>query len=295
MTRTRIAVGALLAVLLIAAGLSVQSLLAVAKGPETPSSYLAGQAIAAAKAAGRDPIKPPSFGAQTRSRLKAAGVTITAPRVAHTDYGSGQWGGPVGTVKRTGNPATADFLIIGDSVPTRCNSDLVAYFTAKGRTLASITQSGQNTAGVTALLYAEPVVPHYVIVASGYNDVFNPFALPSAYAQLRQWATAAGVELIFVDIRVARPTAPGRTMEADLTNSSLVNSYIHDNAPTAAPVIGWNAALVAARGRGRPYNYYIQDGTHPWADAGTAPYNHGDGCAAYGVTVANGAAVAAKR
>lgn len=254
MTRTRIAVTTLLAVLLVWAGLSVQSLLAIASGPETPSSFTKGQLMKS----------------QPLSALRA--------RTA-IDYGSGLWVPPTGAVKRVGDPATADVLMVGDSITNGCSTDLIAAFATKGLTLAVIAQSGQNAAGLYLLLSALDNTPQKVVFAGGTNDVFNPFGVRSTVANVKQWGADTGVTVHLVDTYVARPA----TMTHDQRNSGQVNGYLYGS---GLHVISPVEALTAAVGRGRPTNYYISsDGVHYWADAGTG---HGDGCAFYAATIAAG-------
>lgn len=250
MTRTRIAVSALLALLLVAAVMSVQSLLAIASpssGPETPSAYLTFRLM--------------------KSRLATA-----------TDYGSGIWAGPSVAVKRIGDPAGADVLMVGDSITDRCAPDLIAAFSAKGKTLATISQPGQNAAGLYLLLSALDNTAPEVVFAGGTNDVFNPFGAKAAVADVKLWAQSTSTSVHLVDTYVGRTT----TLAHDIRNSGQVNGYQYGS---GLPVISPVEALTSAVGRGRAVSYYLQDGVHYWADAGTG---HGDGCAFYAATISAG-------
>lgn len=221
----------------------------------------------------------------TAAPTSSAGSTDHAPRRTlgtraplATDYGSGIWGGPVSAVSRTGDPATANVLLMGDSIGNRCTTDIRSALAAKGLTLATITQSGQNTAGLVSLLQAEPAVSHRIIMEAGTNDVFDPFAMPGMTAATLTWASDHGVEIFWADTYVGRAA----TLDDDLRNSGQVNMAI-SSAVSTANRIKWVDALTAAVGRGRALSYYVQDGVHPWADAGTG---HGDGCAFYAAGVA---------
>jgi hypothetical protein len=200
-----------------------------------------------------------------------------------TDYGSGPWGGIYSAPVRTGDPATADVLMMGDSIGNRCASDVRTALAAKGMTLATISQSGQNTAGLVSLLLSEPKVPSKVFMEAGTNDVFNPPAMPVQIARAQTWAADNSLELFWGDTYVGRPAYAA----ADARNSGWVNSFIYASIPYDH-VIKWQPALAAAVGRGRALNYYLEDGVHPWANTGTTPYNHGDGCAFYAAVVAGG-------
>lgn len=251
MTRTRIAVTTLLAVLLVAAGLSVQSLLAVASGPESPSSWTKGRALMPA----------------------GAKLASTTP-----NYGSGLFTPPTTAVKRIGDPATADVLMVGDSIVNGCSTDLVAAFAAKGKTLAVIAQSGQNAAGLYLLLSQLDSHPLDVVFAGGTNDVFDPFGAQQTVADVKLWGQTTGATVYLVDTYVARTA----TATHDLRNSGQVNGYLYRS---GLPVISPVEALTAAVGRGRALEYYLQDKVHYWADAGTG---HGDGCAFLAYTIAAG-------
>lgn len=253
MTRTRIAVSALLALLFIAATVSVGNLLAIASGPETPSSYTKGQEL--------------------KARAKLA-----ARRATTVDYGSGLWAGTTSPVRRIGDPAAADVLMVGDSITDRCNADLTAAFVAKGKTLAIISQPGQNAAGLYLLLSALDNTAPQVIFAGGTNDVFNPFGARPTVADVKLWAQTTGTSVHLVDTYVGRTA----TVTHDLRNSGQVNGYLYGS---GLPVISPVEALTSAVGRGRPVNYYVQDGVHYWADAATG---HGDGCAFYAATISAG-------
>lgn len=207
----------------------------------------------------------------------------TAPQqvTAAVNYGSGLFTPPTTTVKRTGDPGTADVLMVGDSITNACTPKLVAAFKAKGLTLAVIAQSGQNAYGLALLLTALSDYPGRIVFAGGTNDVFNPRGVLTGLGHLRNWAAATQVTVYTVDTYVGRPA----TLAHDIRNSGQVNGYLYSE---AFPVISTVEALTAAVGRGRALNYYLRDGVHYWEAAATTPYNHGDGCAFLAATVAAG-------
>lgn len=192
--------------------------------------------------------------------------------VSTTDYGSGLWGGPVSAPVRTGDPATADVLLVGDSIGQRCTADVRSALAAKGLTLATVTQSGQNTAGLLALLQATPHPSPKVLMEAGTNDVFDPFAMPGQVAQVMNWAASNGTEIYWADTYVGRST----TLADDIRNSGQVNEAIASAVSTDHRV-KWVEALTAARGRGRALSYYLADGVHPSVTPG---------CPFYAATVA---------
>ena len=202
-------------------------------------------------------------------------LPAAAASVRRMDYGSGPWGGTYGSPVRTGNPATADVLLLGDSIGNRCGADLTAAFAAKGLTLATITQSGQNTQGLVDLLLAEGTIPGRVIMEAGTNDVFAPPAISGQLTRAKAFAAANGAELYWGDTFVARTSGGGVYASADIRNSGWVNSYIYSAIPYDH-VIGWQPALSAAVGRGRTLPYYLEDGVHPRRNASPG---YGDGCA----------------
>lgn len=209
----------------------------------------------------------------------ATAAPTVAERVRAVDYGSGLWAGTTSPVRRINDPATADRLIVGDSIVDRCASDLVAAFAAKGETLAVISQPSQDAAGLYALLSAAPATPLKIHFAGGTNNVFDPFSARQAIADVKQWSITNGVDVRLVDTYVARTA----TAAHDLRNSGQVNGYLY---ASGLPVISMVEQLTAAVGRGRALSYYLQDAVHYWVDAGTG---HGDGCAFYAATQVTGA------
>lgn len=197
--------------------------------------------------------------------------TVTQPRKTTTNYGSGTWTGPIGSPTQTGNIHTAAVALYGDSISNRCTPDIRTALAAEGKTLYTFTWPSQNIAGLTDAMTTAIRQPPDVIMAAGTNDAFNPFAAPAAIARAKAFLNQTDSELYWVDTYVGRPAY----LADDVRNSGQVNAAI---TAAIAPdhVIGWLPALTAARGRGRPSSYYLQDGVHPWISAGT---NHGDGCA----------------
>lgn len=196
-----------------------------------------------------------------------------APKAKATaiDYGSGPWGGPIGTAAQTGDPATASVFLYGDSIGARCTPDIRTALAAKGHTLYTYTWPSQNTQGLVNAMMSAPRLGPEVIMQAGTNDVFNPFAATAQVARGADYLTETGSDWHWMDSYVGRPAY----LVDDVRNSGQVSAQIH-GVVGEAKVVRWVDALTAARGRGRALSYYLQDGVHPWAAAGTG---HADGCA----------------
>lgn len=221
------------------------------------------------------------------SNAQAAGGNGRAPmpvrKVATAvNYGSGIWTGPLPTVTRTGNPATASVTLVGDSIGVRCSPDIAAALAVEGKTLAVIAQSSQNTQGLVDLVTAEPSIGGKLYMEAGTNDVFSPAAMAAQITRLQDWAAANSVEVFWGDTYVGRPTA----LASDIRNSGWVNSFIYSAVPYDH-IVKWQPALAAAVGRANGslamIDNYLQDGVHPWLNAGSG---HGDGCAFFAAVVA---------
>ena len=168
--------------------------------------------------------------------------------------------------------------MVGDSITYRCAADLRAAFAAKGVSLAIRANSGADMNAINNWLESLTYMPDHIIVAGGTNNVFDPFSMA---AQVTRTKAAIGLatELVWVDTYVGRTA----TLADDIRNSGQVNSAINTAVP-ADHVVDWVANLTSTRGRGLALSYYLQDGVHPWVDAGTG---HGDGCANYAAVVMN--------
>lgn len=216
----------------------------------------------------------PVVRADGSSRHAAAPAQIVTSTAA-VNYGSGTWGGVAISKAVVGSLDTADVELFGDSVTVRCYPAIVKAFAAKSLTVAVRAQSGQQSRNMVDQLTAQLRTPGLVVVVGGSNDIFNPPAVAGQVARALEFTTGAGVKLLWADTQVARSSQTYSVQYADLRNSGWVNNQIHQGLPPAN-IIQWNAAIGAAIGRGRPLTYYLQDGVHPWATAGSG---HADGCA----------------
>lgn len=192
-----------------------------------------------------------------------------------TDYGSGIYPGPTTSAIQDAGWANPDLKWgwLGDSISYRCASRLRTAFSQAGETSFAVrAHSGQNWEGSMTWLDSLTYLPDRLVIALGSNDVQNPFGVPAQLARL-QSIIGDQVELFLVDTYVNRPAYPNH----DLRNSGQVNGYLRQ-AVADDHMVDWVANLTSAVGRGRPIDYYIQDGVHPWIGADSG---HGDGCDFY--------------
>lgn len=226
-------------------------------------------------------------------------ATDSATRLRIVDYGSGQlgdwqsWGHsdqtdatrPVGTVPWS----VADVGIIGDSITNRCWPRLNTRLQAESATLAVNYWSGRPTTPAVDwvlqwIASGEPL-PRVLVMAAGANDIYAPPVMQAQVARLKA-ALPSTTELLWVDVHVAKWGTSYDTAKqvSDMRNSMWVNSQIRAVLPDAQ-VVPWAAQVAAIPGRNIALSYYLQDGVHPWAAAGTTPYSHGDGCDLWAYTV----------
>lgn len=189
-------------------------------------------------------------------------------------YGSGTLGDYTGYSHGvTGNFATADVGIVGDSITTGGRPELAARLSLVGKTLAADYWSSRpSTPAITSTL-ARPLLPRILVMATGTNDIFNPTVMPAQIARMTGADLASkGVEhLVWVDVHCCRTKVPVQTQVYDMRNTGLVNNYIH-GALDEDHIVDWYRWL---NYRGITYPpLYLADGVHPkpgsgykfWAD-----------------------------
>lgn len=195
----------------------------------------------------------------------ASAATSAAP-----NYGSGTllpWTGRDHGVD--GNPATADVLIVGDSVTMTCRSYVRAELARYGLTVVFDYWSGRPTAGTgaavdRALSYSRlHGVNRFkaVAMATGSNDIFNPPAMAPAIDRMK----ASDAEVVWVNVFVHRWAQPQSVRDADLRNTGWINNQI---AASGFPVVRWFEAIASKPAR---ETAYLGDGLHP----------NGPGCGYY--------------
>lgn len=194
---------------------------------------------------------------------RAAAATCSLP------YGSGCLGSyAAGTHGVDGDPATADVLVVGDSIVYRCRFYLRPRLVAYGLTSAYDYWTGRPTEpAVTRLLSYSRTTFKAVVMASGTNDVMNP---PVMAAQIER-AKQITPPLFWGTVFVARPA----TALADVRNSGWVNQQI---AASGLPLVDWSAFLAAKPSRAAAY--LLSDQTHPTSSI-TPALGDGTGCDAW--------------
>lgn len=203
-------------------------------------------------------------------------ASLVVPAASATaEYGSGTLGS-YSTYAHgiVGNPATADVLLVGDSITTRCYSHLSDALSAQGKTLAVNYWSGRPTTPAVDWLVAQPAVPPVVIMATGTNDIFTPYVMAAQVARVKAYLPA-GTQLHWVDVHASRWGLDTDTQVSDQRNASWVDGQIRDQLQPEQ-VINWSYAIAATPGRGVSISRYLQDGIHPWP---SAIDGHSDGCA----------------
>lgn len=177
--------------------------------------------------------------------------------------GSGQLGDWTKQAHATfGDFATADVVIVGDSITALGWSELQAALAARGIALAGSYWSGRPTTAAVDWATSLSRKPRVLVMASGTNDIFDPLVMTGQIARLKAWAGSSTV-LVWVDVFAARP---GRTEKADRRNAALVNDQIRANLP-ASSVCSWSMWFAKKPSR---EGAYLKDGIHPVKGVGTA-------------------------
>lgn len=190
-------------------------------------------------------------------------------RPAAAGYGSGE-PSPPGSRTITGNMATADVALFGDSIAQSGTPEVAKRLAARGKTLATDNQAGRNiTNTVSAVLEAgQSDLPGDVIVAAGSNDIFNPTVVAGQIARLRA-GLPADKRLYLVDVQVSRWRMSAAVQIADQRNSMWINRQIWAGCTGSCTVIGWASWFYADPAR---FARYLRDGVHPIVGVGTAFY-----------------------
>jgi len=167
----------------------------------------------------------------------------------------------------TGDFASADIGLVGDSITTLGRPDFAAAMSLVGKTVACDYWSSRPTAPAVTSTLARPILPRILIMACGTNDIFYPLGMGAQVTKLVNGVASKGVEHVFwVDVHCCRTKLPLQTQVYDERNTCLVNNQIHDNMETSH-VVQWHNTLT---GRGTSWPpYYLSDGVHPKAGVGT--------------------------
>ena len=219
------------------------------------------------------------FAAATQDKQTVATKRAAAARAQDcTLYGSGCLGDWTGYQHGVdGNTATAEVLVAGDSIVTKCRAYLRQRLAPYGLTVAFDYWSSRPTADVPSvtstpgavtrvLSYSRIYQPDSfkaVAMFSGTNDIFDP---PAMTAQLNRMK-AIDSPVLWGTIFAGR----ANTLTADLRNTAWVNQQI---TASGFPVSDWFAFLASYPGYRIPA--HVPDGIHP--DYGTGAIGDGSGC-----------------
>lgn len=223
-----------------------------------------------------------------QSKQLLAQKRATAAKVAGdcTLYGSGclpDWANMQHGVD--GDPATADVLMVGDSIVNRCRLYVRKRLLPYGLTIAFDYWSSRPTADIPAtsaaagavtrvLSYSRVYQPDSfkrIVMSTGTNDIMDPSTM--AYNLARMQVVDSPV--LWGTVYASRSTS----YSADLRNSGWVNNQIQ---AAGYPTVDWFSFLASYPGYRIPN--YIADGIHP--TYGTLPpaeptLGDGSGCDAW--------------
>ena len=195
--------------------------------------------------------------------LLATVALLSVGTVAHAGLSSGLPAGPIGTpvISTRSYTDMSDVLIVGDSITVRSYKELAASLMGR---LAVNAQSGRNTKlsidSLLAQLDAGAKLPPRLVMATGANDIFSPYAMNTQVPRLLA-AVPATTKVYWVDASVLRPAYRMQ----DAVNTARVNTYIRKYCVGNCSVISW-AGFLAAKSSRRAM-YIDSGGVHP-TDAG---------------------------
>lgn len=188
------------------------------------------------------------------------------------EYGSGpcpDWDDAQNGVD--GDPATADVLVVGDSIPNRCRSYLRTRLLAHNLTVCVDYWSSRPTAAPGAAadralsysrLYDTENPFKALIMASGSNEISNPPVLAGAIQRIKDAPRTC--PLGWVNTYVCRWAGDAAREQADLRNTAWLNQQI---SASCVPVIDWFEDLAEKPWRAQPGGY-LADGIHPTPTTG---------------------------
>lgn len=163
-----------------------------------------------------------------------------------------------------GDAATADVLMVGDSIVNRCRLYLRARLVPYGLTIAFDYWSSRPTADIPAVSAAAGAVTRtlsysriyqpdsfrLVVMSTGTNDIFDPSTMAYNIGRMK----VVDSPVLWGTVYASRSTS----YSADLRNSGWVNNQIQ---ASGFPTVDWFAFLASYPGYRIPA--YIADGIHP--------------------------------
>lgn len=195
---------------------------------------------------------------------------IAAPAHAATDYGSGKLGDWTKMTRGvSGDLATAEVIVVGDSITTACQSSLPKYI--KGKTIAVGYWSGRPTKSAVDWALSLSRKPPILVMASGTNDIMTPPEFGSQVDRMKSGLPST-TQLYWVNVYAARPAY----LSGDLKNAAWVNNQLRRRIP-ADHIADWWGQLYSTYDRGLSPASKLRDGVHPYA---------GQGCDLWAYTIA---------
>ena len=164
-----------------------------------------------------------------------------------TLYGSGCLGDWAGYQHGgDGSTATADVLMVGDSIVNRCRSYLRLRLVPYGLTIAFDYWSSRPTADIPAVSAAAGAVTRtlsysriyhpdsfkVVVMATGTNDIFDPSTMSANVNRMK----VVDSPVLWGNVYASRSTS----YSADLRNAGWVNNQIQ---ASAFPTVDWYGFL----------------------------------------------------
>lgn len=214
---------------------------------------------------------------------RAAAVKATGDCTLYGSGCLGDWAGYQHGVD--GNTATANVLMVGDSITNRCRLYLRKRLAPHGVTIAFDYWSSRPTADIPAtsaapgavtrtLSYSRIYQPDsfkLVVMATGTNDIFDPSTMTANLNRMK----VIDSPVLWGNVYASR----SGSYSADLRNAGWVNNQIQ---ASGFPTVDWFGFLASYPGFRIPN--YLGDGIHP--TYGTLPpaeptLGDGSGCDAW--------------
>lgn len=223
-----------------------------------------------------DPFRPPERswrgGCRTLvvATLTAVLLAVGLAGPAGAGYGAGEPGPPL-TRTITGDMATADVALFGDSIAQVGTPEVQKRLAARGWTLATDNQASRTTRMTVDAVLAQPTLPDRIIMAIGSNDVYNPPVMAAEITRLLAGVAAKNPQarVFWVDVQVARTNVTAAVQLAQQRNTMWVNRQIWAGCTGACTVINWASWFYADPSR---FTRYLRDGVHPIVGIGTGFY-----------------------
>jgi hypothetical protein len=181
----------------------------------------------------------------TRKRTSCSGTLGDWTSLTHANFGN------------LSGPTQADVVMVGDSIFTSSVAEQIAWFSARGKTLAGSYWSGRPAKPAVDWALSLSTKPKILVFANLTNNIFEPADVTPQLVRLKAWADAEPkTRLIVVDAHAARPT----TALCDQRNSGWINTQAYQVSGGAYQVCSWSYGF--AQDPNRIGNYLKTDGLH---------------------------------